>query len=271
MQDAPTPDAATNPKSGEEAKQEASEKPSGKEATLSTSAPNSPATEAVQGATSSGAGPGEAQGESFDAAKAIATAMAKMGTLAKEKCPRSMPVIKMQLRYKPMEHVTKAAHFFKYVPSVFSDSLNFDFDDCDYELVDRDRLFLKDLNARLAQANGVLPAATASQPAVEQEPITEEEFERFIDCVEKIFQRTKDKQDAVMVRHFYEQAPEDLAKKIKQGFLTGQLLPYWKKGKRFTRKFWENPDANDPDMTAAFRKRNDPPKMQLRRNVESLK
>ena len=25
------------------------------------------------------------------------------------------------------------------------------------------------------------------------------------------------------------------------------LISYWKETKRFTRKFWENPDANDPD------------------------
>ena len=50
------------------------------------------------------------------------------------------------------------------------------------------------------------------------------------------------------------------------------MLPYWKQGKRFTRKFWENPDANDPDVTAAFRKRTDTSnKMQLRRNEQSLK
>ena len=39
------------------------------------------------------------------------------------------------------------------------------------------------------------------------------------------------------------------------------LLPYWKRGKRFTRKFWENPDANDPDVTAAFRKRKEDSRM----------
>jgi len=43
------------------------------------------------------------------------------------------------------------------------------------------------------------------------------------------------------------------------------LISYWKETKRFTRKFWENPDANDPDVTAAFRKRFDAlPKMNLR-------
>ena len=71
-----------------------------------------------------------------------------------------------------------------------------------------------------------------------------------------------------MVQHFYESADLVLREKINQQFLVGHLLPYWWKldRKRWTRKFWENPDANDPDMTLAFRKRNEAPKMQLRRN-----
>lgn len=59
--------------------------------------------------------------------------------------------------------------------------------------------------------------------------------------------------------------------KLSEPLLKQHLLPYWKKGKRFTRKFWENPDANDPDVTAAFRKRNEAPKMKLRSNEQCLK
>ena len=104
-----------------------------------------------------------------------------------------------------------------------------------------------------------------------QEPLTEAEFERVIDNLDKIHQKTKNKGDQLLARHFYELAEPTLREKIGQQFLIGHLLPYWKKGQRFTRKFWENPDALDPDVTAAFRKRNDPPKMQLRRNEQTLK
>lgn len=75
----------------------------------------------------------------FDSAKAIREAMEKFGSAEKERYPRAMPLIKMNLKFKPKEEVTKAPHYFKYVPSVFSDTLNFDFSDTDYELVERDR------------------------------------------------------------------------------------------------------------------------------------
>ena len=74
-----------------------------------------------------------------------------------------------------------------------------------------------------------------------------------------------------MLQEFYVRADLPLREKISQEFLAQYLLPHWRRGKRFTRKFWENPDANDPDVTAAFRKRNEPPKMQLRRNEQTLK
>lgn len=74
------------------------------------------------------------------------------------------------------------------------------------------------------------------------------------------------------VSHFYASADPALREKINQQFMIGHLLPYWKLDrKRWVRKFWENPDANDPDVTAAFRKRNEQPKMQLRRNEWNLK
>ena len=65
--------------------------------------------------------------------------MAKVASSGKEKYPRFEPMIKMNLRYKPMEEVTHATHYFKYVPDVFSDALNFDFADSDYEIVERDK------------------------------------------------------------------------------------------------------------------------------------
>ena len=67
-----------------------------------------------------------------------------------------------------MEHITKAPHFFKYVPPVYSDALNFDFDDKDYELVERDKQFLRDLNAKIVQGNGSINTNVAGQ-TVKQE------------------------------------------------------------------------------------------------------
>ena len=59
--------------------------------------------------------------------------------MGKEKYPRPVPVIKLNLRYKPMEVVTKAPHYFKYVPTVFTDGPNFDYLHMDYELNHRDK------------------------------------------------------------------------------------------------------------------------------------
>ena len=55
----------------------------------------------------------------------------------------------MNLKYKPMDHVTKAHNYFKFVPSVFSDSLTFDYHDRDYEIRERDKKFIQDLNQRI--------------------------------------------------------------------------------------------------------------------------
>lgn len=75
-----------------------------------------------------------------------------------------------------------------------------------------------------------------------------------------------------MLRHFVEHADQSIIAKLQKQFLTAHLIPYWKLGKRFTRKFWENPDSNDPDVTAAFRKRLDQqPNMQLRRKDAVLR
>ena len=73
--------------------------------------------------------------------------------------------------------------------------------------------------------------------------------------MEKIYQKTKSKADSKIFEIFSLCTDQALVQKISMPFLTQHLLPYWKQGKRFTRKFWENPDANAPDVTAAFRKR----------------
>jgi len=118
--------------------------------------------------------------------KQVKAAMAKVESMGKEKYPRPMPVIKMNLKYKPMDHITKAPHYFKYVPSVYRDSLTFDFADKDYEIRERDRKFLRDLNEKIGLGNGSI-ACNANGALVKQEPLSENEFERFIDAMEKIY------------------------------------------------------------------------------------
>ncbi len=179
-----------------------------------------------------------------------------------------MPKIKMNLKYKPIEAITKAPHYIKYVPTVYMDALNFDFVDNDYEIDERDRKFLKDVNESIRQGGGKIASKDSkSSVMIKQQELTEHELERFIDNVEKIHQKTKNKSDAVMVEEFYRRGDPILREKISQEFLIQYLLSHWRRGgKRVTRKFWENPDANDMDVSAAFKKRNEPPKMQLRRN-----
>ena len=150
----------------------AGSKPSVKEGTSST-VPNSPAID------QNGAAP---QNAPFDPAKAIQQAMAKLDIDAGTKpvFPKAMPVIKMNLKYKPMEHLTKVRHFLKHIPTVYSDAypaLHFDFADQDYEINQIDIDFLKDLNEKLK----------SGQITIKQEPLTEKEFERFIDAADKVY------------------------------------------------------------------------------------
>ena len=256
-----------NTKKGKEEKKDPPEKTLGRESTgNSSNNPGSTPTDAMIASTQRQTSSISA---AFDSVKAIKEAMEKVESADKEKYPRSMPLIKMNRKYKPMEHITKVPHFFKYVPPVYSDALNYDFDDTDYELVERDKQFLRDLNAKIEKGNGTINTNVAGQ-TINQEQLTEHDFERFIDVLDKIYQETKSKQDAKLLALFFDLADQSLLDKVSKPFLTVHLLPYWKVGKRFTRKFWENPDANDPDVTAAFRKRNEAPKMQLRRNEQCL-
>ena len=68
-----------------------------------------------------------------------------------------------------------------------------------------------------------------------------------------------------------------LRQKLNPTVIKRLLIPYWKQGRdrkkrvAFVRKFWENPDSNDSDATAAFKKRNDHNKMQLRQVQKTLK
>lgn len=255
-----------------------------REATSATTTPNSPQTDLptagqkpvqpVEAAKPAQAPPADAvmtaPEKKVDTAKLIEAAMAKIPLTGKEIYIRAIPQIQMNLRYRPMESITKAPHFIKHVPPVYSDALNFDFADRDYQLVQRDKQFVADINAKIAAGNGELRNTKNQGMPFKQSPITEDEFEAFIDVTEKIYQRIKSKTEENLRDSFMSLADEALKKKITPQFLCQYLIPYWRMGKRFTRKFWENPDSNDPDTSAAFKKRNDPGRMTLRHKHQSL-
>ena len=95
--------------------------------------------------------------------------------------------------------------------------------------------------------------------------------------MEKIVVKTKSKVEKSLLDNFYAWGEDNLKRKLNRSCITRLLIPYWKKGRgekkrvAFVRKFWENPDSNDSDPAAAFKKRNDHNKMQLRQVQKTLK
>ena len=95
--------------------------------------------------------------------------------------------------------------------------------------------------------------------------------------MEKIVIKSKSKAEKSLLEYFYAFGEDFLKIKLNRICITRLLIPYWNKGRgekkrvAFIRKFWENPDSNDPDATAAFKKRNDHNKMQLRQVQKTLK
>ena len=80
--------------------------------------------------------------------------------------------------------------------------------------------------------------------------------------------KIKSKEEKRLLDNFFVYGDEDVRDKLSNGgrhrtFISRCLIPYWKQGRgmkkrvAFVRKFWENPDSNDADTTAAFKKRND--------------
>ena len=47
---------------------------------------------------------------------------------------RPMPVINLNLKYKAMEHITKADHYIFHIPKCFNDALDFNWGDKDYQI-----------------------------------------------------------------------------------------------------------------------------------------
>ena len=69
-------------------------------------------------------------------------------------------------------------------------------------------------------------------------------------------------------------ADESLIKAVKKTTIEQIITQYWKKRRIeqkyhvFNRKFWENPDFNEPDLSAAYRKKSEKERIKLRPKVE---
>ena len=75
-------------------------------------------------------------------------------------------------------------------------------------------------------------------------------------------------------RVFTMHADESLIKAVKKTTIEQIITQYWKKRRIeqkyhvFNRKFWENPDFNEPDLSAAYRKKSEKERIKLRPKVE---
>ena len=160
-----------------------------------------------------------------------------------------MPTIKINLNYSQIDEVAKSVSYLKHVPTVNIDHPNFDFGSHDFELRVRDRVFLKEVE------------------------ISEKDFERCIDCFEKIAFMYRDTQPTFVAQKFYQHCDENL-RIIKRATIENMVTNFWKKHRIeqkwhvFLRKFWENPDYNEPDLSAAFRKRSEKEKIKTRPKLE---
>jgi len=167
--------------------------------------------------------------------------------------PPPMPVVKIKLAYKPMDELTKANHFVKYVPPVTDDHLMFDFAAEDYEITQRDREFLK------------------ANPGV---GLSEKELERVIDSLEKCAFVYKTKQPLQMVQLLQQHCDAKVYEKLTKAGSEKQVIEYWKERRTeqnwhtFMRMFWETPDYNEPDISAAFRKKQEQQKVKTRPKIE---
>ena len=87
--------------------------------------------------------------------------------------------------------------------------------------------------------------------------------------MEKVVSKTKNKLEKHLLDLFFSKnlCDEALQKKLNRQVISRLLIPYWKTGRdkskrvAFVRKFWENPDANDPCPHTAFKKRIDNSRM----------
>ena len=116
---------------------------------------------------------------------------------ATEKYQKPEPKVKMNLKYKPMEHITNVGNFYVEIPKCYNDALNFNWNECDYQIQYRDQKYLKELNSQIRDTPDG-PMITIEVPPrhpydVKQHPLSEEEFEKVIDILDKAYQITRSK------------------------------------------------------------------------------
>ena len=105
--------------------------------------------------------------------------------------------VQVKLNYQPVEEITNSAGYVKYAPPIFEDNMCFDYAIEDYELTMKDREWLK------------------AQKDVDYSNITERNFERIIDCLEKVHFQYKDTQVDKVEGWFFDHADEALKKLVK--------------------------------------------------------
>lgn len=160
-----------------------------------------------------------------------------------------MPSIVVNLNFPQMDEIAKAKQYLKYIPAVYHDHPAFDYSVPDFELRERDRAFLKEIDLDAAQ------------------------FERVIDCLEKVAFMYRDSNPTQVTQLFFQHCDESL-QSIKRTVLEHIVVHFWKKNRIeqkwhvFMRRFWENPDFNEPDLSAAFRKRSEKEKIKTRPKLE---
>ena len=84
----------------------------------------------------------------------------------------------------------------------------------------------------------------------------------------------KETQPTQVGKLFNQHSDENILRTIKKQIIDHIITHYWKKRRIdqkyhvFIRKFWENPDYNEPDLSAAFRKKSEKEKIKTRPKLE---
>lgn len=62
---------------------------------------------------------------------------------------QDLPEVNLNTRFPDLPEITKAHHYIKLIPDVFSDHMAFNWRDHDYEITKKDLVFLKELNQQI--------------------------------------------------------------------------------------------------------------------------
>lgn len=118
-----------------------------------------------------------------------------------EDLPPPIPVVKVNLQYKPIDEICRSQWYLKHVPTVYTDHCAFNYADEDYEISIKDKEFLR------------------SDPLPELTSLSEKDFERIVDCLEKVAFMYKDKQPKTYDKWFWLHCDDKLEKTLKKPVL----------------------------------------------------